>query len=167
MIPINDKKGMSIIVKTVTLWMQGAIFAFGIYLLIFGHVAPGGGSAGGIMIGCVFILITLAFGKGLALKKLSKNLALSLSSIGALMFLGLGVAGIFWGNGFMSNFVYEYSPKPLIELLSAGNITLYDLSIGIMISTYLYMVFMVFSVLRVLAVGKEHRMVQEEKENKQ
>ena len=40
-------KGMTIIVKTITSWVKMLIFLFGIYIILFGHLTPGGGFAGG------------------------------------------------------------------------------------------------------------------------
>ena len=39
--------GMSMIVKTVTRWLKGPIMLFGIYLVAYGHITPGGGFGGG------------------------------------------------------------------------------------------------------------------------
>ncbi len=57
----NDpKEGMSLIVKTVNRWLKGFILLFGIYLVLYGHLTPGGGFPGGVVIACAFMLITLA-----------------------------------------------------------------------------------------------------------
>ena len=42
--------GMTLIVKTVARIVAGFILLFGIYIVIHGHVSPGGGFAGGIII---------------------------------------------------------------------------------------------------------------------
>jgi len=53
-------KGMTIIVKTVSSWVKVLIFLFGIYITIFGHLTPGGGFAGGVILACSYILLMLA-----------------------------------------------------------------------------------------------------------
>jgi len=58
-------KGMSIIVKKTTQLISGMIFLYGIYVIAHGHLTPGGGFAGGVIIAGAFILITLAFGSDL------------------------------------------------------------------------------------------------------
>ena len=40
--------GMSVIVKTVTRLTVGLIFLYGIYIVLHGHLTPGGGFAGGV-----------------------------------------------------------------------------------------------------------------------
>ena len=43
-------KGMTVIVKTITGLISGLILLFGIYIVAHGHLTPGGGFAGGIII---------------------------------------------------------------------------------------------------------------------
>ena len=93
-------KGMSVIVKTVTRWVKVFIFLYGIYITITGHLTPGGGFAGGVIIACSYMLLTLAYGKDFAFKRLGSRTASGLDSLGALLFLtvalfGLGFGGIF------------------------------------------------------------------------
>ncbi len=94
----NPKKGMSLIVKTVTRLTVGLILLFGIYIVLHGHLSPGGGFAGGVIIALCFVHLMLAFGKDVAVKKMSKNLASNLESIGALMFLSIALLGFFGGS---------------------------------------------------------------------
>jgi len=71
---LRDKgTGMSVIVKTVTRWLKGPILLFGIYLVLYGHITPGGGFGGGIVIASAFILITLAMGQVSGLQIFSKG----------------------------------------------------------------------------------------------
>ncbi|MCP4708945.1 MAG: hypothetical protein GY869_09995 [Planctomycetes bacterium] len=56
-------RGMTIIVKQVTKLVVGFILLYSIYLILFGHLSPGGGFVGGVTMACGFILIVLAFGK--------------------------------------------------------------------------------------------------------
>ena len=39
-------KGMTVIVKTIASWVKVLIILFGIYIILFGHLTPGGGFAG-------------------------------------------------------------------------------------------------------------------------
>ncbi len=66
---------MSMIVKTVARWLKGPILLFGIYIVLYGHITPGGGFGGGVIIACAFILITLALGEKNGLDVFSKGLA--------------------------------------------------------------------------------------------
>lgn len=91
--------GMSPIVKTVIRWLKGPILLFGIYIILFGHVAPGGGFGGGVVIASAFILMTLAYGEDYTLEFLGRDTALTLACIGLLVFIGLAWAGTWAGSG--------------------------------------------------------------------
>ena len=62
----DEGTGMGVTVKTVTRWLKGPILLFGIYLIMYGHITPGGGFGGGVVIASAFILITLAAGEDAA-----------------------------------------------------------------------------------------------------
>ena len=53
-------EGMTIIVKTVSSWVKVLIIVFGIYIVLFGHLTPGGGFAGGVILASSYILLMLA-----------------------------------------------------------------------------------------------------------
>ena len=80
---------MTVIVKTVTRLTVGLILIYGIYIVLQGHISPGGGFAGGIIVALSFIHLMLAFGKDAVLKKIRQSRGLILSSLGALAFLFL------------------------------------------------------------------------------
>ncbi len=67
----DETTGMGVTVKTVTRWLKGPILLFGIYLVLYGHITPGGGFGGGVVIASAFILITLASGERTALRLFS------------------------------------------------------------------------------------------------
>ncbi len=80
-------KGMSLIVKTITRLTVGLILLYGIYIVLHGHVSPGGGFAGGVIIALSFIHLMLAYGKEETFKRLSKQAASVFESLGAILFL--------------------------------------------------------------------------------
>ena len=92
---ISSDPGMSIVVKTVTRWVKSFIFLFGLYIVFFGHITPGGGFSGGVILSCAFILILLSFGRERALRKFNIVNAETLDSFGALGFLLIAVLGFF------------------------------------------------------------------------
>ena len=42
----NNRPGMGTIVQTVIRWLRGPILLFGLYIIMYGHEAPGGGFGG-------------------------------------------------------------------------------------------------------------------------
>lgn len=154
-------KGMTEIVKTIARFLAGFIFLFGVYIILYGHLTPGGGFAGGVTIACSFILLTLAYGKEVALRKMSYRTAAILDSSGALIFLILAFLGII-GGFFFLNFL----PKgESFHLFSAGIIPLCNIAIGIKVGASLFVVFIALAVVRIVThKGKKVFFTSEELE---
>lgn len=95
----NNRPGMGTIVQTVIRWMRGPILLFGLYIIMYGHEAPGGGFGGGVVIASAFILMTLAWGEPYTLEFFRRDTALTLACIGLLIFIGLAWAGTWAGSG--------------------------------------------------------------------
>jgi len=132
--------GMTSIVKTVTRLLVGVIFIYGIYIILHGHLSPGGGFAGGAIIAGAMILLILAFGgKTMKLRKEEVESTL-LESLAILLFLLMGIAVLFLGTKvFFSN----YLPKgELGELISAGVIPLYNIAVGLEVAAALFTIFL-------------------------
>jgi len=134
----NPKSGMTLIVKTITRLTVGLILLFGIYIILHGHLSPGGGFAGGVIVALSFVHLMLAFGKDVAISKVSKNLASSLESIAALMFLSIALLG-FLGGSFFLNILPKGTP---FNLFSAGIIPLCNIAIGIKVGVGLFAIFL-------------------------
>jgi multicomponent Na+:H+ antiporter subunit B len=94
----HPEQGMTLIVKTVTRLTVGLILIYGIYIILQGHVSPGGGFAGGVILALSFIHLMLAFGKDAVIGKLSQRRGLTLSCLGGAAFLFLAALG-FLGRG--------------------------------------------------------------------
>jgi multicomponent Na+:H+ antiporter subunit B len=157
--------GMTVIVKTITRWVKVFIFLFGVYITFTGHLSPGGGFAGGVIIACSYILLTLAYGKVFALKRFGLTAATGLDSAGALIFLALGLLGIEWGGAFFANFLQSRFPGTDFRLLSAGTIPLNNIAICLKVGASLFAIFIILSALRiVVAEDGSRRMDQHEEE---
>jgi multicomponent Na+:H+ antiporter subunit B len=145
-------KGMSLIVKNISSWVKMLIFLFGIYIVITGHLTPGGGFAGGVILACSYVLLMLAFGKEFAEENLSLSVASKLDCAGALLFIAVALFGFFYGAAsFFYNFIqqkYLASQDTAMKLVSAGTIPLANIAIGLKVGASLYLVFLVFSEFR-------------------
>lgn len=148
----NNQKGMTVIVKTITRLTVGLIFLYGIYIVLHGHISPGGGFAGGVIIALSFIHLMLAYGKEVALKKLSKNLAAILESTGAIMFLSIALLGFIGGYFFLNFFPSKGTP---FKLFSAGIIPLCNIAIALKVGAGLFSIFVILVVFGVSSKDKE------------
>ena len=139
----NPKTGMTLIVKTITRLTIGLILLFGIYIVLHGHLSPGGGFAGGVIVALSFVHLMLAFGKDVAVAKISRNLVSNLESIGAIMFLSIALLG-FLGGAFFLNILSKGRP---FDLFSGGTIILSNISIGIKVGVGLFAIFLALVIL--------------------
>ncbi len=144
-VPDSGKSGMTLIVKTITRLTVGLILLYGIYIVTHGHLSPGGGFPGGVIIALSFVHLMLAFGKDLALKKLSQGVASFFESFGAIMFLTIALLGSV-GGYFFFNFVLKGKP---FNLFSAGIIPLCNIAICLKVGAGLFAVFVALILLKV------------------
>ncbi|MCJ7692622.1 MAG: hypothetical protein MUO22_04335 [Sedimentisphaerales bacterium] len=142
-------KGMTVIVKTISVWVKMIIFLFGIYIILFGHLTPGGGFAGGVILAASYVLLMLAFGREFVQKSLPMGLASKLDCVGALMFILVAILGLVFSGTFFVNFLYQkYLPGEALDLISAGTIPLSNIAIGIKVGASLFLVIFVLSTFR-------------------
>ncbi len=95
-------KGMTIIVKKISQIICPVIFMFGLYIILHGHLTPGGGFAGGVIMAGAFILQILANGNILPdLRKEEEGLEF-MESAAILGFLILAGLGLLFSGGVVS-----------------------------------------------------------------
>lgn len=153
---MNDsthKEGMDLVAKSVTGWLKGFIFLFGVYLVLHSHETPGGGFAGGIIIACAFILFTLAEGQRTGLKLLSKNLAAKLASAGALIFLGTAIAGI------CRKGVPSADQTGVLSFFAENAMSIYDMALALVVSMLLFVAFSIMAAVHVTVKDGKRKMV--------
>ncbi|MBE7560426.1 cation:proton antiporter [bacterium] len=136
--------GLSPIVKTVARWMAGFILVFGLSVVLYGHLTPGGGFAGGVVLSAAFILVVLSHGRREVLQILSERAPTIYDGLAALAFLLLAVLG-YAAGGFFLNFLPKGQP---FQLWSGGIIPLCNLAIGVKVGACLFGVFAALAVFR-------------------
>ncbi len=140
-------KGMTVIVKTIASWVKVLIFLFGIYIVLFGHLTPGGGFAGGVILASSYVLLMLAFGRECVEENLPLPVASKLDCLGALFFALIAILGLAFGGIFFVNFLYQkYLPGKPLELISAGTIPFSNIAIGLKVGASLFLIIFVLSV---------------------
>ena len=140
----EHEKGMSVIVKTITRLTVGLILLYGIYILSHGHLSPGGGFAGGVIIALSFVHLMLAYGKETAFSKLPKAVMSFFESMGAIIFLAIALFG-FTSGYFFLNFVSKGEP---FKLFSAGIIPLCNIAISLKVGAGLFAIFVALVLLK-------------------
>ena len=133
-------KGMTVIVKKTTQLIAGIVFLYGIYIILHGHLTPGGGFAGGVILAGSFILLILAFGSDfMHLLKEEKGSTIY-ENLAILAFLLLALTGLLAGGKiFFANWLPHGTPG---ELVSAGFMPLYNIFVGIEVAASILTIFL-------------------------
>lgn len=132
---------MSPVVRTITKIAFGPMFIFGAYIILHGHLTPGGGFQGGALIASVLALYFVAFGE----EKWKKKLMAALESVGLLTFASAGFLGLTAGYFFFnflagSDIPFFNQEVPTMEgflhpnwapLFSAGTVSVMNLAVGL------------------------------------
>ena len=147
----NENAGMDEIIKSISRLMLPFIITFGGYIIFFGHLTPGGGFSGGVILASGFLLITMAFGKNFIRKKITESNIHLLDSFGSLLFAMLAAVG-FAAGYFFKNSLPAGTP---FTLLSGGQMPLINFAIGVKIAAGLFGIFLALSMVRVRRKGKE------------
>ncbi|RKZ33403.1 hypothetical protein DRQ27_00265 [bacterium] len=147
----DESIGMTLIVKTVARIMIAMILLYGFYIVLYGHLTPGGGFAGGVILAIAYTLMMLAFSRHIALAKLNDFWASMFDNLGMLAFVILGYIGLNVGI-FLYNFLGKGTP---FSIVSAGFIPLANISIGIKVGACLYAIFIGLSIYGRLVLREE------------
>lgn len=141
---------MTVVVRTITRILFPISLVFGGYVIMHGHLTPGGGFQGGAVAASGLAMVLVAFGaKRLAEKK---GLLSALESLGgvafaALGFLGLGLtffANVLARSGGLFGGPVPYGPNPG-ELNTAGTLPLMNWAVGFKVLAGLGAVVLLFA----------------------
>lgn len=137
-LPVSSH-GLSFIVKRTFGMLTPFIFLFSIYIITHGHLSPGGGFQGGVILGAISIIFSIVYGSEFDYKRYSPTTKTLLETSGALLFIGLGLMGILVGGNFLMNL--NILSAEVGSLLSAGSIPFINIGIGFKIGAGLAIIF--------------------------
>ena len=113
------------LLTTGTRFLVPLILLLGVYVFVNGHLTPGGGFQGGAIVASGMLLLLLAD----PLKQFSHGLISVIESLAGLLYVAIGLAGLFLAGGFLDN---RFLPLGTLgELASAGAIPLIYSLIGL------------------------------------
>jgi len=115
---------MSKIVRTMTHLLVPLTFIYSVYLIMHGHLTPGGGFQGGGVFASAVALLIVAFGSQNIHKSLKEHHLSILESSGALIFIGLafgGLAAVFFYNFLAVERSFIFGNIPPLPLPSANS----------------------------------------------
>lgn len=85
---------MSPIIRTMTRFLYGFILVFGFYVIVHGHLTPGGGFQGGAVAASGFALLLVAYGTNPIGSSIRESFLSFFESLGAVSFISLAFAGL-------------------------------------------------------------------------
>lgn len=125
---MSDDEGMTLIVRTVSRLLFPVMFLFGVYVIIHGHLTPGGGFPGGVIIASSVVMLLLSYGIDKAKEEIGEVQTEVSESVGALILVGMGIMGII----FVGSFLQEVLPLGEVgNLFSGGNLPVLNIGVGI------------------------------------
>jgi len=112
-------------------------FIYGLYIIMHGHLTPGGGFQGGAVFASGVALFVVAFGSDYLHKNLKEHNLSVLESSGALVFIGLafgGLAVVFFYNFLVGSPIFGHIPafgSNPGDMWTAGVIPFMNLAVGL------------------------------------
>ncbi|MDH4196762.1 MAG: hypothetical protein OEW05_05085 [Candidatus Aminicenantes bacterium] len=134
---MDKQPGLTIIVKTVTRLIIWMIFLYGAYIIFHGHLSPGGGFGGGVILALGLLSVLLAYGRDFTLRWLNLKFLKSLEASSITLFLAAGLMGMVLGEVFLSNFLAKGT---LFSLWSSGFLPILNIFIGVKVGMSLFLV---------------------------
>jgi multicomponent Na+:H+ antiporter subunit B len=122
----------SLILQTTLRLIQPLLLLFSVFLLLFGHNAPGGGFAGGLMLASVFALHTIAFDVQAARDALRVT-PQQLITVGLLTAVASGLISLAAGKPFMTSLWAKIS-LGMLGVLDVGTPLLFDIGVYLVVS---------------------------------
>ena len=130
------KKGIrqhNIIIKCGADMLLPFALVFGLYIILFGTVSPGGGFQGGVIVSSACLLIYLGYGYKTASNCINMEVLRVNEALGAVVYTMLGVCGVVLGLRFCQNVFFDSGAVG--DMTSAGTITYMSYAVGYKVLT--------------------------------
>jgi len=123
------------IVRITSRFVAPFIQLYGIYIILHGHLSPGGGFSGGAIFGASLVLVALSFNLEAGIKQISHQTASVLESGGALGFALTGLVAIALGGNYLANRSAGFPLGEAGQFFSSGAILVITVFVGIKVAS--------------------------------
>ena len=125
-----------------------------LYIILHGHLSPGGGFQGGVLIVALVALICLGHGYQKTIETFSYHLLHTTEGYASIFYVALGLLGVAMGAHFAENVLYRQGA--IGSLYSAGTIFWMNVTVGVKVITGVGSIsLLMLSVLRDTGKGEE------------
>ncbi len=135
---MDIKKG-TVVKRTVARVIIPFIQLFALYVIVHGDSGPGGGFQGGVILGSSVILYGIIFGATAGRKWVAQSLTDVFSSIGVILYAGVGIVALIVGGNFL-----EYNVLPIgqdAHVASHYGIFFIEVGVGITVAAVMITIF--------------------------
>ena len=125
-----------------------------LYIILHGHLSPGGGFQGGVLIVALVALVCLGHGYQKTIETFSYHLLHTTEGYASIFYVALGFLGVAMGAHFAENVLYRQGA--IGSLYSAGTIFWMNVTVGVKVITGVGSIsLLMLSVLRDTGKGEE------------
>ena len=103
------------------------------YIILHGHLSPGGGFQGGVLMVAVVTILYLGHGYETTTRALSANILHGSEGVASIVYVALAMLGVAVGAQFCQNILYQHGAVG--DLYSSGTIFWMNLTVGIKVLT--------------------------------
>jgi len=137
----RNRRTLSNLARCAVANIYPVLWLFPLYVILHGHLSPGGGFHGGVTMGVLLIMISVLYGTAFSLPKLSLTALSYTEYSSALAFILVGLAGVVHGSGFLSNIGAGFFKGSPGDLVSAGFLPLLNVIIGFKVAAGLVSIY--------------------------
>jgi len=131
----------NIIIRAVARVMIPFIQLYALYVIMHGHHSPGGGFQGGVIFGASYILYLLTHGLEEARTRMSEMKAGIFSSLGVLIYSGIGLLCIFLGGNYLDYGKLSIILKVIPAQARSLGILGVEIGVGITVMAVMFSIF--------------------------
>ncbi|MDO4732440.1 MAG: MnhB domain-containing protein [Bacillota bacterium] len=151
-------KRSNLLLKNAADFFMPFALVLGLSVVLHGHLTPGGGFQGGVLVASVAILLFLGYGWEVTNKSLKMEMLKKNEAFAAVLYVGLALAGLFTGTYFCRNIFFANGE--IGHLLSAGTVAFMNVTVGYKVMTGVS--FLLLLMLSLLAQPDEEEEEEEE-----
>ena len=104
-----------------------------LYIILHGHLSPGGGFQGGVLMVAVVALVCLGHGYETTIRTFSYHTMHTTEGFASIFYVALGLLGVAMGAHFAQNVLYAHGA--IGDLYSAGTIFWMNVTVGVKVIT--------------------------------
>lgn len=128
---------MSSIVRNSTRLVSPFLIAYGAFLIVYGHISPGGGFQGGVILSVAVIMLITSHGYKAVKEMFSVRMVKVVEGLSGLSIILLSMVGLVFGTYFL-NFLKGGEPG---TLFSGGTLVLFNIFIGVKVGVAFTLLF--------------------------